>query len=329
MPPESQPDADPLSVQVGTPEYKAVAAIFETWNTSLTRARAAIKLQTDGFRNRKGQVPPVVHYAGALVLMQIGANAAPDVENLHLAKLGDHPLATLARSRISIREDDYVRAEELASNAIGDKRTGVLGEAMKEAAVALSAPDAVESKEKKKSVKTTVASQVASQVVKLIADAKAKSDEDLDDERREMKLLDARYKASGEELVRLNRDLNWIQNQSVGFFNGFRGYYSTPLEKSIAYSQTQQRITAVENERRQAVVRHANLKKFEANEVAKLGWRIWSANLPWSVEEERKRLLAGKTAAEYYSAKWEYKPSLPTELPKQIPPPYKPNRKKK
>jgi hypothetical protein len=75
--------------------------------------------------------------------------------------------------------------------------------------------------------------------------------------------------------------------------------------------------------------RHAELKKYEAAETAKLTWRIWSARLPWNVEDELKRLTAGKSPAEYYGESWEYRPSLPDEFPKQIPAPYTPNRKKK
>jgi len=325
-PPEPPQPADSLTARVGSPEHKAIEAIFETWNSTHTRARAAIKLQTDRYRARKEQVPPVVQYAAALVMMQIGAHAAPDVESVHLAKVGDHPLAALAKARIAVREEDSARAAKEAEKAVGDKRAGVLGEAMKEAVKAVAEPNA--GKRKGKSAPSR--SETAEQVLGLIEDAKAKLNEDLEDERAEMRLLDARFKSSGEELTRLNRELAWIQRQTAGILpNGFRGYYSSVYERAAAITQTQQRIAAVEEERRHAQVRHAELKKYEENEVAKMTWRIWSARLPWNVDEERKRLSSGKSAEEYYSDKWEYKPSLPTEFPKQIPKPYMPNRRKK
>jgi hypothetical protein len=333
-PPEPSEPGDPLTAKLGSPEHKAVTAIFETWNSSHTRARAAIRMQTDGFRNRKQQTPPVVHYAAALVMMQIGAYAAPDVESVHLAKLGDHPLVSLAKARIALREEDDALAEKLASDVAADKRIGKLGQAMKEAAVAVGAPDAVDptvkTKGKGKAKKAPTRSQVAELVVNLIADAKAKSDADLEDERSEMRLLDARYKESGPELVRLRNELDLIQSRTVGVDAlGFRGYYLNGFEKSADFLRVQQRIRVVEDERRRAEVRHAALKKYEANELAKLTWRIWSARLPWNVEEERKRILAGKSPAEYYDSNWEYKPSVPTDFPKQIPQPYKAKRKSK
>src|SRR5688572_16222515 len=83
-PPPKQPDdaqaVDALTAPLGTLAHKSVAAIFETWNSSHTRARAAIAAQTNVFRARKEPVPPVVHYAAAIVMMQIGAYAAPDVD---------------------------------------------------------------------------------------------------------------------------------------------------------------------------------------------------------------------------------------------------------
>jgi hypothetical protein len=268
-PPEPADNVDPLTARLGTPEHKAVSAIFETWNSSHTRARAAIRMQTDGFRNRKQQTPPVVHYAAALVMMQIGAYAAPDVESVHLAKLGDHPLVSLAKARIAVREEDDALAEKLANQAVGDKRIGKLGEAMKEAVVAVGAPDAVDptvkTKGKGKAKKAPVRSQVAELVVSLIADAKAKSDADLEDERAEMRLLDARYKESGPELVSLRRELDLIQSRTVGVDAlGFRGYYLNAFEKSADFLRVQQRIRVVEEERRRAEVRHAAFNKYEA-----------------------------------------------------------------
>jgi hypothetical protein len=324
--PEPPQPGDSLTAKVGSPEHKAISAIFETWNSTHTRARAAIKMQTDRYRAKKEPVPPVVHYAAALVMMQIGAHAAPDVESVHLAKVGDHPLAALARSRIALREDDAARAAKEAESAVGDKRAGILGEAMKEAVSAVGEPKGGKRKGKSRATR----SETAEQVLGLIDDAKTKLNEDLEDERAEMRLLDSRFRASGEELARLQRELNWIQNQTAGILpNGFTGYYSSVYERAAAITRCQQRIAAVEQERRNAQVRHAELKKYEQNEVAKATWRMWSARLPWNVDEERKRLLAGKSAEDYYSSQWEYKPSLPTEFPKQIPKPYMPNRRKK
>lgn len=328
QPPKPEPPqpGDSLTAKVGSPEYKAISAIFETWNSTHTRARAAIKMQTDRYRAKREPVPAVVHYAAALVMMQIGAHAAPDVESVHLAKVGDHPLAALAKARIALREDDPARAAKEADKAVGDKRAGVLGEAMKDAIGAVGEPTGG----KRKGKSSPTRSETAEAVVGLIDDAKTKLDEDLEDERAEMRLLDTRFRASGDELVRLQRELNWIQNQTAGILpNGFSGYYSSVYERAAAITRCQQRIAAVEEERRRAQVRHAELKTYEQNEVAKATWRMWSARLPWNVDEERKRLLAGKSAEEYYSSQWEYKPSLPTEFPKQIPKPYKPNRRKK
>src|SRR4051812_7207030 len=98
QPPEPPQAADTLTAKLGTPEHKAVAAIFEAWNSSHTRARPAIKTAPDRYRAKKKQVPPVVYYAGALVMMQIGAYAAPDVESSLLPKAGDHPLVALAKA---------------------------------------------------------------------------------------------------------------------------------------------------------------------------------------------------------------------------------------
>jgi hypothetical protein len=326
-PPEPPAAEDSLTAPLGSPAHKSVKAIFETWNTSHTRARAAITAQTNVYRARKEPAPPVVHYAAAIVMMQIGAYAAPDVENLHLPKLGDHPLGLLVKSRIAIRNQEDAEAVKLAAKATADKRAGTLAEAMHEAAVAMSSPDAVG---KKKGSKKSTQSQVAELVVGAIADAKKKSDEDLEDERSEMHALDARYKASGQELVSLRRELDLIQSRTVGVDAlGFRGYYLNGFEKAADYNRVQQRIRAVEVERKQAEVRHTQLKQFEAAEVAKLQWRTWSAKLPWSVEEERDRLLSGKSPTQYYDDNWEYKPGLPKDLPKQIPQPYKAKGKKK
>ena len=43
-------------------------------------------------------------------MMQIGAYAAPDVESSLLPKSGDHPLVSLAKARIAVREGDFDRA---------------------------------------------------------------------------------------------------------------------------------------------------------------------------------------------------------------------------
>jgi hypothetical protein len=325
QPPEPPQPADSLTAKLGTPEHKAVTAIFEAWNTTHTRARAAIKTQTDRYRSKKEQVPPVVHYAAALVMMQIGAYAAPDVESIHLPKAGDHPLVALAKTRIAIREDDFTRASKMADLAVDDKRAGRIGEMMKDAVKAMSDPNAGKSVGKS----TTARSATSDPVVSLIADARAKSDADLADKRTEMKRLDLRYQSMGNELVRLQREYVLIQNRSAGVLpGGFRGYYFSDLEKSTALANCQNRINALENERNQAKVRHAELKKYEADELAKLTWRIWSARFPWNVEDERKRLTAGKSAAEYYGAEWEYKPSLPVDFPKQIPAPFTSKKKK-
>jgi hypothetical protein len=314
----SQDVVDPLTPKPGTAEEAAVRAILDAWNTSHTRARAAIKMQTDRYRSRKEQPPPVVHYAAAILMMQIGAHAAPDVDG-HLAKAGDHPVVSLAKARIAVREDDLERAAKSAADAAGDKRSGELGEAMQETIAAIQDPNPV--RKARKSAKSP--SSEASQVLQMVDDAKAKLNADLANVRAEMRLLDSRYRASGEELVRLRNDLVWIQNQTAGVLpNGFRGYYYSVYDRALAITQCQQRIAAVEEERRQAQVRHAQLQKFEANEVAKATWRMWSARLPWNVEDERKRLLAGKTPAEYYGSTWVYKPSLPNEFPRQIPKPY-------
>src|SRR4051812_13460310 len=146
QPPEPPQPVDTLTARLGTPEHKAVTAIFEAWNSTHTRARAAIKTQTDRYRAKKEQVPPVVQYAGALVMMQIGAYAAPDVESALLPKSGDHPLVSLAKARIAVREGDFDRATTSVDKAVDDKSAGVLGAAMKDAVAAMSRPESKDSK---------------------------------------------------------------------------------------------------------------------------------------------------------------------------------------
>src|SRR5262245_31709321 len=154
QPPEPPQPAEMLTAKLGTPENKAVAAIFEAWNSTHTRARAAIKTATDRYRAKKEQVPPVVYYAGALVMMQIGAYAAPDVESSLLPKAGDHPLVSMAIARVAVREGDFERATKSADQAVDDKRCGELGAAMKEAVVAMSKAGAGGSKVDSSSSKT-------------------------------------------------------------------------------------------------------------------------------------------------------------------------------
>jgi len=317
---EKEASGESLTARVGTPEHKAITAIFETWNTTHTRARAAIRLQQDRFRAQKTPVPPVVHYAAALVMMQIGAHAAPDVENVHLAKVDDS-LATLAKARIALREDDTTRATSLADQAVDDKHIGKLGAMMR---------DAVKAFDEVKGKPAAAMEQSNNPAVKLIADARTKSDEDLAEKRKEMKRLDTRHTTLQRDLTRLQQQLATIKDRTVSNpMTGFRGYYLTLFDKAAAISACERRIKETETERLQVANRHGVLKKEEADEVAKLTWRIWSARLPWNVEDERKRLLAGKSPEEYYSDKWDYKPSLPTEFPKQIPAPYTPKRGKK
>ena len=74
---------------------------------------------------------------------------------------------------------------------------------MKDAVAAMSSSGASGSK----GATNSSGSNAGDQAVKLIADAKEKSDADLNEKRAEMKRLDARYQATGNEVTQLQREL--------------------------------------------------------------------------------------------------------------------------
>ena len=58
QPPEAPQPVDTLTARVGTPENKAVTAIFEAWNSTHTRARRPSRPQTDRYRAKKDKSHP-------------------------------------------------------------------------------------------------------------------------------------------------------------------------------------------------------------------------------------------------------------------------------
>ncbi|HVJ81637.1 MAG TPA: hypothetical protein VNC50_11250, partial [Planctomycetia bacterium] len=323
--PVAPTSGDELTPKHGTAEYAAVQVIFEQWNIAQPKIASAYSSQVAAYKRAGVPTPPVVHYAAAVALMQIGGVAYVRAEKEYLRLCEGHPLAVLALARVYLDDNDAARAAAAIESTFADARGGALPRAFHRSlegyrlAMASfgSRPRAYTDRDRisrnaRAEIEARGLNPEAREVHRMMSIEWENLLDEVEslvvDKRREFGRLEETIVANQRTIQVLTAQYNDLQNQPVA-----QEYLK---QKQLELAALERQGAALETKNGNMIGRQKQLlEEIDAADKPRR-WRFQASKFPWNVDDERARLTACKTPVEFYGDGWAYRAGIPTAMPR-------------